>query len=1639
MNVKLVVATMLCLFCAETVAHAQDSMGAQQGLQPYQSYEGGNIDHINMANGNLYVHIPLVDYPQRGSLKLSFGLDSNNKSWITYYNPNDHNTYWEPGASTPGFGNLASFQVVEDQKLIVYFPGNCRNGWSQLFVNSVNGSSHPADFTAGTLPGDCSQKPTPVSFETFDGTGTRVDISAPGQSSPVATDRSGTLYNRWGINTGTYREDANGNLILYHDTTVNNQDSSNYIDSLGRQIPLFPIIGFTNYQVPTTTDYTGCTGSLRFTYALVWSVPGLNGGSSTYKMCYVNVYLQTAFNVQGIIEYSGNMTFLQSVVLPNGTAWTFAYDSYGDLQTVTFPTGGTLSYSYVNLPNSCMFDGSSTTERTVSARFLNANDGTGAHEWQYNWGNTANTTTNIATDPLNNDTVYTNTCFLQDTWRTTKQQVYQGLHTNGTLLKTINTDWEVLNPHDSGLTVKRSALPIRDTTIWGNGETKKTETDYDSSITWETGYSGSYGDVVARRDYDYGSGSAGTLLRTTTNNYLAFGSSKYLTNNMLDRLSQVAIFAGGSSSGACGANGAIACTSFGYDESSVVSSGITTQHGASPYGTYRGNQTSVNRWLNTTGGYLKTSRVYYDTGMVSTIADPNKNTTTYSYSSSYAGAYVTQTQLPTTGSFQHITSANYDSNTGLRTSYTDENSKITTYGYDDMWRIQNITYPASDSTGTGGGSETYTYDDTPGQLNVQVQHTINSSQSTNEYILFDGLGRQISQIKANGESTPYDRVDTCYDGLGRKNHVSYPYQSSSTSPASCTNPPSGDGYTYDALNRITQVTHSDTSTILTSYGSPGGRATDVSDEGTGNPNTRVERVSQVDGLGRLVSVCEVTTSDQLGNGGQHLSSCGQDIAKPGFLTTYSYDVLGNVLSVTQGTIAQRSFTYDSLSRLITATNPESGATCYGTYSGSTCQSGYDADGNLIYRTRPAPNQTNSSTTVTTTYQYDALNRLTQTSYSDGVTPATLFVYDTGDITMGTQDFNTSNVVGRLSVSTVLSQPWGNEPMKAYSYDPMGRISQFWQHTPAFGNNGPNTAVTYAYDYIGDETAFSFGTSPVTPGQFTYTYNIAGRMLTFNNPASTMNVMNVPGTNGYDAYGHFVSASFGNGLSQSWAYDGRGRLQSLAVGTNCSNGTCGSPVYSLSLGYFNDSNVNTANDSVNGNWTYAYDDFNRASTGVATNGEGCSWAYDRYGNRWQQNPDGGSCPSPQYSFTGNNNRIDNGSYDAAGNLLYDFVHYYTYDPENRIISVDSGATTYTYDADGKRVEKNVGGALVDYVYDTNGRVLWDTVGTVIEHLEYYAPGLHVATALTNSQDNGANPYFHHSDWLGTERLRTDINGVSCETISSLPFGDGQTIGGTCGDVDAHHFTGKERDTESNLDYFGARYYSSTQGRFMIPDWAAKPTAVPYAEFGGPQSLNLYAYVRNNPLSKADPDGHDRDPAWWRESNETCGFWCGLGQRLGNLFHGSGFHTDQQVEDILHRDANWLRSGGIKTEGMSESQIIHTYDAIQSATRSGRGSVTVDNTLFILGMIGAAGTQVRSKTLWEQDGAHIDIENPAPGKRPGQIHYQDAANNKFQYNFETGQFDGLSNTQNRNLLENPDVQSAIQRGQQYLGIGGPDVLE
>ena len=100
--------------------------------------------------------------------------------------------------------------------------------------------------------------------------------------------------------------------------------------------------------------------------------------------------------------------------------------------------------------------------------------------------------------------------------------------------------------------------------------------------------------------------------------------------------------------------------------------------------------------------------------------------------------------------------------------------------------------------------------------------------------------------------------------------------------------------------------------------------------------------------------------------------------------------------------------------------------------------------------------------------------------------------------------------------------------------------------------------------------------------------------------------------------------------------------------------------------------------------------------------------------------------------------------------------------------------------------------------------------------------------------------------------TNATGTILDDADFYPFGGERVVVSTSGN--AYKFTGKERDVETGLDNFEARYYSSQFGRFQSADWSAIPVPVPYADLGNPQTLNLYAYVKNNPLNLTDPTGH-----------------------------------------------------------------------------------------------------------------------------------------------------------------------------------------
>ena len=606
----------------------------------------------------------------------------------------------------------------------------------------------------------------------------------------------------------------------------------------------------------------------------------------------------------------------------------------------------------------------------------------------------------------------------------------------------------------------------------------------------------------------------------------------------------------------------------------------------------------------------------------------------------------------------------------------------------------------------------------------------------------------------------------------------------------------------------------------------------------------------------------------------------------GFVTNYTYDALDDLTSVVQNGSRNRNFVYDSLSRLTSASNPESGTVAYT----------YDANSSLLSKTSPAPDQ-NGTQTSTISYCYDALNRVTSKAYTMQSCPMSssavvaTFTYDISSID---GDSNFMNPVGRLIKADQVS--YGSVHATTYmDYDPMGRVQHQAQCVSTINCAwGSWWVVTNTYDLAGNLASYTdaFGNT------FTQTFDGAGRPTSLASSwvdsAHPSNLINVASGNGYLPTGALAAATLGNGLQEAFGYNNRlqvcriGLAQVMGPYSNCnqpvvSSGNVEDFAYSRNEGVSDNGNVAAFyGDGVQffarG---YTYDPLNRLYTYQSTSpGETCNlqWTYDAWGNMTNQTVTAGSCPQLALSATAQNqltNGITSGStailYDAAGNMNQDgYGNYYWYDAENRLAQIDgnsfgdcSTATAcYLYNALGQRVDKYMGAGtnVTYYIYGSDGEVVSDANAQGSWNETYIRFGGDFV-----AEYRGTATGFIHKDHLGSTRLVTLYPWVNTtesvyDNMDYLPFG--YEIAG--GSATTHKFTGKERDAESGLDNFGARYDSSSIGRFMSPD----PLYIEARRLLDPQSLNLYSYVRNNPLSLTDSTGLLVDVNCSQVTQEQC---------------------------------------------------------------------------------------------------------------------------------------------------------------------------
>ncbi len=906
-------AVVILLACS-VAGVGQTSPDLEQGMKPYGSYHGGNLDNISLTNGNLYFEAPLFSYAQRGDLAYPIVLRYNNKNFSFYQPPCPPPTHC-PVRQTVIFGPspLGGDSSSDGASVTLGFAGYPTTGAAAINTSlSFNGNAIFYNSTSVVSPDGATHQ-----LVTTNGGAVTADGSGFAVNSRGLVDRNGTLSG------GLTAEDRNGNQISINaNTTISS-------DTLGRQFPLAP--GPTlpaNTPPASTAPLTSCPAlgyaHQPVSYAYYWNLPAPNTPPSTGSMqlvvCYASVYVRT--NIFGgatgpnLFDVSSTFYMLQSVVFPDQTYWAFQYDAadpnntasygFGDLLKVSLPIGGSLSYTW----GGGGYCGSGYS-RTVLTRTVDANDGAGPHTWTYNGG--------VVTDPLGNDTVHTithlgGTCSLYET----QTQYYQGSHTGGTLLKTVNTDYQyTVNPYDGAViasngvqslaTSVTNVFPIRVTTTLSNGLVSKVETDYDTALAYHgpldgitsnqlecppptdppigcfygnqvtngvTNYTGSYGKVMAKREYDWGHGAPGPLLRQTIYSYQwqnGTNAASYLSNNFLDLVSTAIVYNGASNQ--------VAKTTYAYDESTLGSSNIATQRNSNPgNGLIRGNQTTVSHWLNTSNSMISSHAAYFDTGELQSSTDPLGHTTTHLYDSAYAGAFSTQTCSPSTngGTVTHCVSGTYDFNTGLLTSLTNENATTQASGnspgdsahtssfiYDSYWRLLSAKSPPDPANSNMQNTTSFTYSLSPLMVTRQKSVTTGLNDSASAY--FDGVGRSFKSTHTlpNGTATTV----TTFDAAGRTSTVTNPYFTTSDPTYGVTQS------IYDGLGRGTQVIKQDGSISQIKYNVPNTLALNA-DCTTTTDEAGKQRGACTDALSRLVEVDEPYASGLLINDYATLQSGG---------------------------------------------------------------------------------------------------------------------------------------------------------------------------------------------------------------------------------------------------------------------------------------------------------------------------------------------------------------------------------------------------------------------------------------------------------------------------------------------------------------------------------------------------------------------------------------------------------------------------------------------------------------------------------------------------------------------------------------------------------------------------------------------
>jgi RHS repeat-associated protein len=869
------------------------------------------------------------------------------------------------------------------------------------------------------------------------------------------------------------------------------------------------------------------------------------------------------------------------------------------------------------------------------------------------------------------------------------------------------------------------------------------------------------------------------------------------------------------------------------------------------------------------------------------VGYPLETTTTYTYHPTFNKIATETVKSVVTPAQNRVTTYSYNPSTGNLQSVnvsgllnpTTPFSYTTTYGYDSVGRLTSITGPRADVqdvTSVG-------YDPVTGFLSTITRPAIGATTYSNH----DGLGNPRTVADPNGQMTTYT-----YDTVGRILTAKAPGDSNPTQFFYTTAPcgSCGDGFKtrlnllimpegnrvdfgYDAAGNLINIIDTDGNSINYKYDSEGNRLSDEIKDASGvlqktlsytyDALNRPKRIVNPDStyteygydfMGRRTSLKDPKGQNST-NQYDILNRLTTVIQPSNITTTLGYTTNGNLASLRDGNNNATVYKFDDMGRVYQSISPDTGTTSYS----------YDPSGNMVSRT--------DAKGVTISYQYDALNRLMKVDFPSDTD--TVYTYDA-----------CMNGNGHLCSMTDASGS------TSYEYTAKGELKKETRII-----DGISYVTQYTYDMNGNIATVTY------PSGRIITYGYANDRV--SSISSTLIGINATLASSitYKPFGKMKSLIYGNGVTGTITYDNQYRMAGISTGS----------LQGLVFGYDANSNVNSITNTFDytKNKGYGYDALDRLTSGTGPWGS-LSWTYDGVGNRLTEGAN-------SYLYTVGTNKLNNANgksytYDNNGNTTNEGTRTNNYNENQRLLQTSDGTitATYTYNGNGERVKKVVGGTTTIFHYDLGGRLIAESNADGTITVEYvYLNGNPLAMIFSGST------YFYHNDHLGVPQKMTDSTGAVVWSTELKPFGETQNITGTI--TNNLRFPGQYYDSETGLHYNYLRDYNPIIGKYLEVD--------PIGQWGG---INVFSYVQNNPVNNTDPSGLFRSNSFLRGLVPgQIYFDNGMSSLENGDYLGAGINLASMIgEQLLF--VGTLGSSSMITRSVNSSQCL--AKAAPSYTRS-----------------------------------------------------------------------------------------------------------